>query len=77
MLGLLSACRAIAGGLALRLHIVLALRLLLALRLFGLLGREEDRYIPWEAVRRFGPDIILVEEEPRPRLSQSRRRRER
>ena len=37
VLGLLSACRAIAGGLALRLHIVLALRLLLALRLFGLL----------------------------------------
>ena len=23
-------------------------------RLFGLLGREEDRYIPWSAVRRFG-----------------------
>ncbi len=31
-------------------------------RLFGLLGREEDRLIPWEAVRRFGEDIILVEE---------------
>ena len=31
------------------------------LRLFGLLGREEDRYIPWGAVRRFGEDIILVE----------------
>ena len=30
-------------------------------RLFGLLGREEDRYIPWGAVRRFGEDIILVE----------------
>ena len=24
------------------------------LRLFGLLGREEDRYIPWDRVRRFG-----------------------
>lgn len=32
-------------------------------RLFGLLGREEDRYIPWNAVRRFGEDIILVEDE--------------
>ncbi|MGO5022019.1 YlmC/YmxH family sporulation protein [Lawsonibacter sp. LCP25S3_G6] len=32
-------------------------------RLFGLLGREEDRYIPWNAVRRFGEDIILVEEQ--------------
>ena len=29
-------------------------------RLFGLLGREEDRYIPWGEVRRFGEDIILV-----------------
>ena len=35
-------------------------------RLFGLLGREEDRYIPWDRVRRFGEDIILVEQEPRP-----------
>ena len=35
------------------------------LRLFGLLGREEDRYIPWDRVRRFGEDIILVEEHPR------------
>ena len=31
------------------------------LRLFGLLGREEERRIPWEAVRRFGEDIILVD----------------
>lgn len=31
-------------------------------RLFGLLGREEDHYIPWNSVRRFGEDIILVEQ---------------
>ena len=31
------------------------------LRLFGLLGREADRIFPWESVRRFGEDIILVE----------------
>lgn len=31
-------------------------------RLFGLLGREEDHYIPWTSVRRFGEDIILVEQ---------------
>lgn len=31
-------------------------------RLFGLLGREADRYIPWASVRRFGEDIILVED---------------
>ena len=31
------------------------------LRLFGLLGREEERYIPWESIKCFGDDIILVE----------------
>lgn len=31
-------------------------------KLFGLLGREQEHYIPWKAVRRFGADIILVEE---------------
>lgn len=30
-------------------------------RFFGLFGREEDKVIPWEAVKRFGEDIILVE----------------
>lgn len=34
------------------------------LRLFGLLGREEERRIPWDQVRRFGEDIILVEDMP-------------
>ena len=38
-------------------------------RLFGLLGREEDRHIPWDAVRRFGEDIILVEDPPQPSLT--------
>ena len=45
------------------------------LRLLGLLGREEDRYIPWDAVRRFGQDIILVEDRPQPRLGERRRRK--
>lgn len=31
-------------------------------RFFGLLGREEDKVIPWTSVRRFGEDIILVEQ---------------
>lgn len=31
------------------------------LRLFGLLGRERERVFLWNAVRRFGEDIILVE----------------
>ena len=43
------------------------------LRLFGLLGREEERRIPWEMVRRFGEDIILVEDA----LTRPARRRER
>ena len=34
------------------------------LRLLGLLGREEDVIVPWERVRRFGEDIILVEHIP-------------
>ena len=38
------------------------------LRLFGLLGREVDRVFPWEAVRRFGADTILVETPPLSRL---------
>ena len=38
------------------------------LRLFGLLGREEDTVVPWEAVRRFGADTILVETPPLSRL---------
>ena len=41
-------------------------------RLFGLLGREEDQYIPWSAVRRFGEDISLVERRY-PRRSPRRR----
>lgn len=37
-------------------------------RLFGLLGREEDCVIPWEAIEKIGDDIILVRfDRPRPR----------
>lgn len=32
-------------------------------KLFGLLGREDDFVIPWNAIRRLGEDIILVEVE--------------
>ena len=34
-------------------------------RFFGLFGKREDVFIPWEDVRRLGEDIILVEGEPR------------
>ena len=33
-------------------------------RWFGLLGHTEDFVIPWEAIRRVGDDIILVDCKP-------------
>ncbi len=33
-----------------------------AYRVMGLFGRNEDYVIPWEAIRRIGDDIILVED---------------
>lgn len=30
-------------------------------RVFGLLGRQNDLILPWSAIKRIGPDIILVE----------------
>ncbi len=31
------------------------------MKFFGLLGREEDTSIPWEAIRKIGDDVILVQ----------------
>lgn len=45
------------------------------LRWFGLLGREPERVFPWSAVKRFGEDLILVEEEGAPRLFRKERER--
>lgn len=45
------------------------------LRLFGLLGREEERVFPWTAVRRFGEDIILVEDTAKVYSDRPRRKR--
>lgn len=45
--------------------------------LFGLLGTREDYVIPWNCIRRIGPDIVLVDirpedcRTPRPRLGLS------
>lgn len=44
------------------------------LRLFGLLGREPERVFPWLSVRRFGEDIILVEEDGNLQTSHRRRK---
>lgn len=30
------------------------------LRLFGLLGREEDTMIPWDEIEKIGEDVLLV-----------------
>ena len=30
-------------------------------RFFGLFGRGEDYYIPWECVQKFGDDIVLID----------------
>lgn len=46
------------------------------LKLFGLLGREEDHVFPWSSVRRFGEDIILVEADAS-QVRRAVRRRER
>ncbi|SMC37005.1 YlmC/YmxH family sporulation protein [Papillibacter cinnamivorans] len=46
-------------------------------RWFGLFGRGEDFVIPWDNIRRFGDDIILVEisfEKHPPRPPRDRRR---
>lgn len=34
------------------------------LRLFGLLGREDDMVIPWENVKLIGDDTVLVDYKP-------------
>ena len=33
-------------------------------RILGIAGRSDDYLIPWEAVRKIGPDIVLVDVRP-------------
>ncbi len=46
-------------------------------RFFGLFGRGEDFYIPWECVQKFGDDVILVDKpfqkQPPPRVRKNKR----
>ena len=47
-------------------------------RFFGLFGRGEDYYIPWDCVQRFGEAIILIDkpfQRRDPRLERKRRKR--
>ena len=33
-------------------------------RILGLFGRRDDFVIPWQCIKRIGPDIILVDTKP-------------
>ena len=46
-------------------------------RFFGLFGRGEDYYIPWECIQRIGDDIILVDRPFQRRDGDSERKRRR
>ena len=41
-------------------------------RFFGLFGRGEEYFIPWECIKRIGDDIILIDK-PFPRREAPRR----
>lgn len=46
-------------------------------RFFGLFGRGEEYYIPWECIQRIGDDIILIDKSFQrrdPALERKRRR---
>lgn len=47
------------------------------LKLFGLLGRGEEYYIPWRAIRRIGDDVILIEHQIPHREAESAHNRKR
>lgn len=43
------------------------------LKLFGLLGREEDTYIPWSEIQKIGQDVLLIDTQTE-KLPQSKRK---
>ena len=46
-------------------------------RFFGLFGRGEDYYIPWECVQKFGCDIVIVDKPFQRRDPQPQRKKRR
>ena len=46
-------------------------------RFFGLFGRGEEYYIPWECIRQIGDDIILIDKPAQRRPPYQSRRKKR
>ena len=44
---------------------------------FGLFGRGEEYYIPWDCIQRFGEDILLVDKAFEPRGAHNRQNKHR
>ena len=44
-------------------------------RFFGLFGRGEEFYIPWECIQRIGDDIILIDKPFQRREGEKKKRR--
>lgn len=38
-------------------------------KIFGLLGREPDRKIPWECIKKIGDDLVIIDSKPEKRLT--------
>ena len=56
---------------------VVAIVVLGPCRWFGLFGRGEEFYIPWDCIQRIGDDIILIDKPFQRPVQQDRRRRHR
>ncbi|MGM9663176.1 MAG: YlmC/YmxH family sporulation protein [Oscillospiraceae bacterium] len=44
-------------------------------RFFGLFGRGEEFYIPWDAIRQMGDDILLIEKSVQRQAQKPKRRK--
>lgn len=44
-------------------------------RFFGLFGRGEEFFIPWDAIRQMGDDIILIERAVQRQAARGKRRK--